>query len=66
MNRKRNIYDIFHEDEYNIEKMIKSPPSNYGKRMKVNYISNDRLVDSKIVYEFSSRSQIKKRSSHIR
>ena len=34
--------------------------------MKDKDISNDRLVDSKIVNEFNRKSQIKKKSSHIR
>ena len=34
--------------------------------MKVKNISNDRLVDSKIVNEFNNKSQIKKKSFHIR
>ena len=66
MNRKRKIYEISNEDEVNIEKTTKRPPNNYDKRMKVKDISNDRLVDSKIVNEFKKKSQIKKKSSHIR
>ena len=66
MNRKRKIYDIFNEDEDNIEKTTKRPPNNYDKRMKIKDISNDRLVDSKIVNKFNRKSQIKKKSSHIR
>ena len=66
MNRKRKIYEISNEVEANIEKTTKRPPNNYDKRMKVKDISNDRLVDSKIVNEFKRKSQIKKISSHIR
>ena len=66
MNRKRKIYETFNEDEINIEKTTKRPPNNYDKRMKVKDISNDRSVDSKIVNEFKRKSQIKKKSSHIR
>ena len=66
MNRKRKIHEISNEDEVNIEKTTKRPPKNYDKRMKVKDISNDRLVDSKIVNEFKRKSQIKKKSSHIR
>ena len=66
MKRKRKIYEIFNEDEANIEKTTKRPPNNYEKRVKVKDISNDRLVDSKIVNEFKRKSQIKKKSSHIR
>ena len=66
MNRKRKIYEISNEDEVNIEKTTKRPPNNYDKRMNVKDISNDRLVDSKIVNEFKRKSQIKKKSSHIR
>ena len=46
--------------------MTKRPPNNYEKKVKVKDISNDRLVDSKIVNEFNKKSQIKKKSSHIR
>ena len=60
MNSKRKIYEISNEDEVNIEKTTKRPPNNYDKRMKVKDISNDRLVDSKIVNEFKRKSQIKK------
>ena len=66
MNRKRKIYEISNEDEVNIEKTTKRPPNNYDKRMKVKDISNDRLVDSKIVNEFKRKSQIKKKSSQVR
>ena len=66
INRKRKMYEISNEDEVNIEKTTKRPPNNYDKRMKVKDISNDRLVDSKIVNEFKRKSQIKKKSSHIR
>ena len=66
INRKRNFYEISNEDEDNIEKMMKSPPNNYNKRIKVKDISNVRLVDSKIVNEFNRKSQFKKKSSYIR
>ena len=66
MNRKRKIYEISNEDEVNNEKTTKRPPNNCDKRMKVKDISNDRLVDSNIVNEFKRKSQIKKKSSHIR
>ena len=66
MNRKRNNYEISNEDEDNIEITTKRPLNNYDKRMKVKDISNDRLEDSKIVNEFNRKSQIKKKSSHIR
>ena len=66
MNRKSKIYEISNEDKVNIEKTTKRPPNNYDKRMKVKDISNDRLVDSKIVNVFKRKSQIKKKSSHIR
>ena len=65
MNRKKN-YEISNEDEVNIEKTTKRSPNNYEKRIKVKDISNDRLVDSKIVNEFKRECQIKKKSSHIR
>ena len=63
MNRKRKYYEISNEDEDNIEKIFKNQPNNYNKRMKVKDISNDRLVESKIVNEFNRKSQIKKKSS---
>ena len=66
MNRKRKIYEISNEDEVNIEKTTKRPPNNYDKRMKVKEISNDSLIDSEIVNEFNRKSQIRKKSSHIR
>ena len=66
MNRKIKIYEISNEDEVEIEKTIKRSPKNYEKRVKVKDISNDRLVDSKIVNEFNRKSLIKKKSSHIR
>ena len=47
-------------------KTAKRPPNNCDKRVKVKDISNDRLVDSNIVNEFKRKSQIKKKSSHIR
>ena len=59
-------YEISNEYDYNIEKIIKCPTNNYDKKMKVKDISNDRLVDSNIVNEFKRKSQIKKKSSHIR
>ena len=55
MNRKK-IYEISNENEDNIEKTTKRSPNNYDKRMKVKDISNDRLVDSKIVNEFNRKS----------
>ena len=66
MNRKRKFYEISNSDEDNIEKIIIRPPINYDKRTKVKDISNDWLVDSKIANEFKRKSQIKKKSSHIR
>ena len=66
MNRKRKFYEISNEDEVNIEKTTKRPLNNYDKRMKVKDISNDILVDSKIVNEFKRKSQFKKKSSYIR
>ena len=66
INRKWKIYEISNEDEVNIEKTTKRPSNNYDKRMNVKDISNDRLVDSKIVNEFKRKNQIKKKSSHIR
>ena len=41
MSRKRKLYEISNEDEDNIEKLIKSHPNNYDKRMKVEDISNN-------------------------
>ena len=66
MSRKRKIYEISNEDEVINWENDKRPPNNYDKRMKVEDIPNDRLVDSKIVNEFNRKSQIKKKSSHIR
>ena len=66
MSRKRKFYEISNEDEDNIEKTTKRSPSNYEKRVKVKDISNDILVESKIVNEFKRKSQIKKKSSRIR
>ena len=65
MNRKKN-YEISNEEEIKIEKTAKRPPNNYDKKMKVKDISNERLVDSKIVNEFKRKNQIKKKSSHIK
>ena len=66
INRKIKFYEISNEEEDNIEKTTKRPPNNYDERTKVKDISNDWLVDSKIANEFNRKSQIKKKSSHIR
>ena len=55
MNRKSNFMKFLMKTKTTLRKRQKKP-KNYDMRMKLKDISNDRLIESKIVNEFNRKS----------